>query len=387
MKQVLGNGKNISNQLGGGEKIRQWFQAAGNCLEALQIGFVTFKRRNNGQLRIDLLDWNNKSLGSYFANLETLKDNSLATFKMRVVLEEGKIYQLVISATGNGNSVAVKWGHSPTTMCKLACGMGVYPQSGVWGCLIYGQATEQEAKEQEQKVTNRLNSRLTKRNTSETIVGMISVVVPYYNTQKYLLDCLKYLNAQTYNFFEVIVVNDCSTEPIPPISEIKSCCHSPLCILSHEHNRGASAARNTGFSSAIGEYLFFLDSDVFLQNYALEALLNALLENPNAAFAYGNFQWGKNLIAGGRFNINKLKEKNYISTMSMIRRKNFPGFDESLKRHQDWDLWLTIAERGGEGIWVDEMLFETPMRANSISAGVDIDRNESMRVVRTKHGI
>jgi hypothetical protein len=47
----------------------------------------------------------------------------------------------------------------------------------------------------------------------------------------------------------------------------------------------------------------------------------------------------------------------YIHTSSLIRRADFPGFDETLKKFQDWDLWLSIAESGGKGVWIDKMLF------------------------------
>ena len=71
--------------------------------------------------------------------------------------------------------------------------------------------------------------------------------------------------------------------------------------------------------------------------------------------------------------------------MSLIRRKAFPQFDESLKRLQDWDLWLTMMREGSSGVWCDEVLFETPMREHSISSGT-YSWNEAVMVLRRKHG-
>jgi hypothetical protein len=49
---------------------------------------------------------------------------------------------------------------------------------------------------------------------------------------------------------------------------------------------------------------------------------------------------------------------NYIHTTSLIRREQFPGFDSAIKRFQDWDLWLTILERGGRGTFIQDELFQ-----------------------------
>ena len=57
------------------------------------------------------------------------------------------------------------------------------------------------------------------------------------------------------------------------------------------------------------------------------------------------------------FNIEELKENNFIHTTSLIRRKDVMAWDESLKRFQDWDLWLTMSEEGKSGVWVDDELF------------------------------
>jgi len=57
----------------------------------------------------------------------------------------------------------------------------------------------------------------------------------------------------------------------------------------------------------------------------------------------------------------------YITTTSLIRAKDFPGFDESLKKFQDWDLWLTMLEQGKIGVWIPEVLFSAKPRKAGIS--------------------
>ena len=58
----------------------------------------------------------------------------------------------------------------------------------------------------------------------------------------------------------------------------------------------------------------------------------------------------------------------YIMTTSLIRAKDFPGFDESLKKFQDWDLWLTMLEQNKTGVWVPEILFSVAPRKSGMSS-------------------
>lgn len=93
----------------------------------------------------------------------------------------------------------------------------------------------------------------------------VSIIVPVYNVETYIKECLQSVMAQTYQGpIECILVDDCGTDQSMEIAEnlVSSYC-GPIAfrILHHEHNRGLSAARNTGMKIAKGDYLFFLDSD------------------------------------------------------------------------------------------------------------------------------
>jgi hypothetical protein len=86
-------------------------------------------------------------------------------------------------------------------------------------------------------------------------------------------------------------------------------------------------------------------------------MLKTLQEHPEAAFVYSSFYFGWKLFPCFAFDAERLKKMNYIHTSSLMRRAAFPGFDESLKRLQDWDLWLTMGERGQSGVWINKPLF------------------------------
>ena len=190
---------------------------------------------------------------------------------------------------------------------------------------------------------------------------MISIIVPVYNQAKKIGATLQSIANQTLADWELIVVNDGSTDNLEAefnsfISEFSGA--NSFFFLNQE-NRGAPAARNAGLSQAHGEYLFFCDADAVLAPTALESLQSALLFDQNAAFAYSSFKWGKHLFKVGPFDFDRLRREPYIHTMSLIRRSSFPvgGWDEKLKRFQDWDLWLTISNSGGYGVFVDQILF------------------------------
>ena len=99
----------------------------------------------------------------------------------------------------------------------------------------------------------------------------VSVIVPIYNVKAYLKECLDSLERQTLNGIEVIMVNDGSTDGSELIAAEYSERNPNFRLLNRE-NGGLSAARNTGLESAQGKYVYFLDSDDFLADNAMELL-------------------------------------------------------------------------------------------------------------------
>jgi glycosyltransferase involved in cell wall biosynthesis len=173
----------------------------------------------------------------------------------------------------------------------------------------------------------------------------ISVIIPVYNHANELADCLRSLEKQTFQDFEIIIVDDGSAEPVANAT------------IRFEKNRGAPAARNEGFRRAKGENVIILDADIVLRPDALEKMDETLEAHPEAAFAYPSHRFGFKVMKGRPFDVEALKRGNFIHTSALIRRDHFSGFDESLKRFQDWDLFLTMAESGKRGVWINEVLF------------------------------
>lgn len=101
---------------------------------------------------------------------------------------------------------------------------------------------------------------------------MISVIVPVYNVEEYLEECLESIRNQTYQDIEVILVNDGSTDTSKEICE-RFCKVDSRFRLINQENQGQSVARNRGVKESIGEYIMFVDSDDVINTSVLEVLL------------------------------------------------------------------------------------------------------------------
>lgn len=105
---------------------------------------------------------------------------------------------------------------------------------------------------------------------------MVTIVVPIYNVEDYLEDCVRSLLGQTYPHFEVILVDDGATDSSGAIARRLAHQHAVRIRYIHQENQGLGAARNTGVANARGMYLMFLDSDDTLPQRSVEAMVGAI---------------------------------------------------------------------------------------------------------------
>lgn len=196
---------------------------------------------------------------------------------------------------------------------------------------------------------------------------LISVVIPVYNHSKELLNALKSIFNQTITDIEVIVVDDgSSATEVQYLRDIIVPYYNQVKFIFATH-QGASAARNRGFKEASGQYIIFWDADITAVPTMLKKMYETLINHPDAAFAYSSFNFGWKQFTCGVFDVKRLRQTNFITTTSLIKRTDFPGFDETLGKFQDWDLWLSITDNGKIGIWVPEVLFTIKTRTNGLS--------------------
>ena len=119
----------------------------------------------------------------------------------------------------------------------------------------------------------------------------VSIIIPIYNVSKYLVRCLDSVVTQSFQEIECLLIDDCGKDDSVAIAEqyIQNY-QGPISfkLIHHEHNRGLSAARNTGIDVAKGDYLFFLDSDDAIVPETIEILLKLFEKYPDIDFAQGN---------------------------------------------------------------------------------------------------
>ncbi len=124
------------------------------------------------------------------------------------------------------------------------------------------------------------------RDPGPATLPLISVIVPVYNTEAYLIRCLASITAQTYCNLEIIIINDGSSDRSPVIAEEYAKEDRRICLV-HQENLGVSESRNVGMRLSHGSYVSFIDSDDFIEPDYYETLYGILHSN-NAEIAICN---------------------------------------------------------------------------------------------------
>ena len=169
---------------------------------------------------------------------------------------------------------------------------------------------------------------------------LLSVIVPAYNEEKYIENCLDSILSQLAPGYEVIVVNDGSTDATPSLLD-KYCHHEQLRII-HQENSGLSVARNAGIACAKGEYLCFVDSDDELPENALQNLMTTALEK-NAKLVIGSYE--------KRFRFGKTLHTNLLPDQK-VSNVSLPGFAHGRVIHYSVFQNLQFPE----GYWFEDSI-------------------------------
>ena len=203
---------------------------------------------------------------------------------------------------------------------------------------------------------------------------LVSIVMPSYNTAKYISDSIKSVLAQTYQNWELLIVDDCSTDNTLEI--VKSFSDTRIILLQNEKNSGAAVSRNYALRGAKGKWIAFLDSDDIWLPEKLEKQIRFMNEN-NLAFTFTDYRiclngkWLPYINTAPNI-INKRKMYNYcyFSTITVMYDREKIGLIQipNLKKNNDYAMWLQIIEKS-DAYRLPECLSYYIKHENSISSG------------------
>ena len=191
-----------------------------------------------------------------------------------------------------------------------------------------------------------------------------SIIVPVYNASKFLSECIESILTQEYGEFELILIDDCSTDDSLQICRDFAKCDDRIKVFHQENNSGVSAARNLGLDKAQGKYVLFVDSDDFVDRSYLKTI-EVVLSDESQLVAFGNYDYviktnGEKETKNSSMNIELIggdckKETwhdfiidsffappwNKVFSLEIIRRNNL-RFDTQCVCFEDYILTSTI---------------------------------------------
>ena len=201
----------------------------------------------------------------------------------------------------------------------------------------------------------------------------VSVIIPCYNSGRYLADALQSVKASKHldgHKYEIIIVDDGSTDA--ETLEMLNGLHD--CIVIHQTNKGPGGARNTGVKAAKGAFILFLDSDNKIRDKFMATGIS-IFQNTNADIVYGKPAFFGATTAPRfktrEFDMESILVMNHIDMCSMMRRSVFDqlgGFDENreLIAFEDWDLWIRAGAAEKKFHFVDEIMFDYRITNHSL---------------------
>lgn len=218
----------------------------------------------------------------------------------------------------------------------------------------------------------------------------VTAAISLFNYENFICETLSSLLQQTKKHFDLIIVDDCSTDD--SLQKAKKWMHensgrfSRCLLIRHKENFGLPISRNSAFQNSHTSYVFVLDADNLLYPRCLDRLSEALDES-DAAFSYsilkrfdaeeelhGYLTWNKDLLARG----------NYIDAMAMIRKSAWDkvgGYSRmQVTGWEDYEFWCKLAEEGEYGVLVPEILARYRVHMDSMINAIT-NKTKNMKII------
>lgn len=203
---------------------------------------------------------------------------------------------------------------------------------------------------------------------------LVSVIMPSYNTAQYIGNSIRSVLTQTYTNWELIIVDDCSTDDTDDV--VKSFSDdSRIRYIKNENRCGAAVSRNRALKEATGKWIAFLDSDDLWLPEKLEKQIRFMNEN-NYIFSYTNYRKidgdsaskGISVTGPHRVTRRKMYACNWVGCLTVMYDRESVGLVQikDVKKRNDYAIWLKVSQKA-DCFLLDECLAKYRVRENSVS--------------------
>lgn len=184
--------------------------------------------------------------------------------------------------------------------------------------------------------------------------GLVSIITPVYNAERYIKDTIKSVQAQTYSNWEMLLIDDCSTDSSADLIKEAQADDNRIKYVKLDKNSGAAVTRNTGLSIAEGRYIAFLDSDDIWKPEKLKTQMD-LLEKNKVGFCFTSYRYAmedgepmkKVARAPEKIDYNGLLKNTIIGCSTVLVDKKIVGDFRmtNVRRGQDTATWLQLLKK------------------------------------------
>ena len=220
----------------------------------------------------------------------------------------------------------------------------------------------------------------------------VSIVLPTYNGEQYIRQSIESIAAQTFQDWELIIVNDASTDNTPKIAEEFSKKDARIRVIHNKANKKLPASLNIGFEYAKGEYLTWTSDDNRYLPNALAVMTGYLDKHPQKYMvksAMRGIDAEGRLVSGYHVEMEEpLVITNNIGACFLYRKEVYRKvgqYDTSLYGVEDYDYWLRIEENFGSAGYIPEVLYEYRIHQGSLTATKKEMINRNLAALRKKH--
>ena len=209
-------------------------------------------------------------------------------------------------------------------------------------------------------------------------MAKVSIVLPVYNGERYLKESIESIISQTYVDWELIIVDDCSTDMTNSIANYYVENDERIFLIRNNHNMKLPGALNTGFDIAKGEFLTWTSDDNTYHRDAIGMMVDKLEKDYKASMVVANMEYideiGNTIGLADKFIEENMYYYNCLGACFMYKKivlDTVGKYDEELYYVEDYDYWLRIINKCGEIRHIDSVLYRYRVHVNSLSNNVE----------------